>query len=409
MPQRTSAAQRPGGPDASIGHGRALVLATLLATVMRFGAFWDVQWHFAVGRDSFTIPPHLMLYSGVALIGLLSLAMAWRSSVRRGHMSPLFWSWITQLFGVALLVSAAPFDDMWHRWYGIDITIWSPPHLVGVLGAVVVDLGIFAGWALLWQVGADPRRTRRAIRGLIWATALVVSMLNFALIPAMRWSVLQPAAPVLYVALGSLFIPGVLIALGWITGRMWPVLLVLGVLVFFRLVDQQVWNWGLRVVVPAWDQTVRRTDVSWFEWHMWLHVIVNALVILTVWLFAASWRIRRRASGAILAGLAAGGVIYGGVWALGSGLVTRTLPFSDTGTTGQEFHTETDWLLGLMQTVAIAPWGWALIGGAISGLAGYTLVKLIRRAGRVPLLEPFDDARGGDARRTRRVAPVQRA
>ncbi len=255
MRTATTKAQRIPGVDAGNSHLRALILATLLVTMMRFGAFWDAQWHWTVGRDSFWIPPHLMIYSGTALIGLLSLVMAWRSSMRRGAMLPIFWSWITQLFGVVLLVSAAPFDDLWHRRYGIDVTIWSPPHLLGVLGSCVIALGIFSGWALEWQQGVDPRRTRAAIRGLVWTTAIVVSLLNFALIPATRWGVVQPAAPVLYMVLGPLLIPGIFIALGWVTGRMWPVLFVLVVLVVMRLLDQQLWDYGTRSVVPAWGQS----------------------------------------------------------------------------------------------------------------------------------------------------------
>ena len=38
-----------------------------------WGVTWDIQWHLLIGRDSFWIPPHLMTYSGVAVVAALAL------------------------------------------------------------------------------------------------------------------------------------------------------------------------------------------------------------------------------------------------------------------------------------------------------------------------------------------------
>ena len=38
-----------------------------------WGVTWDIQWHILIGRDSFWIPPHLMTYSAVTAIAVLSL------------------------------------------------------------------------------------------------------------------------------------------------------------------------------------------------------------------------------------------------------------------------------------------------------------------------------------------------
>lgn len=133
----------------SPGRLRLLAFATVILTLTRFGAYWDVQWHWAVGRDSFFIPPHDLIYTGVAVSGLLGLSMVWCDGWRhRFANAPIPWGWLIQMIGAGITVAAAPFDDLWHRRYGIDVTIWSPPHMVGVLGARTMNLGLFISWAL---------------------------------------------------------------------------------------------------------------------------------------------------------------------------------------------------------------------------------------------------------------------
>jgi hypothetical protein len=36
-----------------------------------WGLTWDIQWHLRIGRDSFWIAPHVMMYAGVT-VGLLT-------------------------------------------------------------------------------------------------------------------------------------------------------------------------------------------------------------------------------------------------------------------------------------------------------------------------------------------------
>src|SRR5690242_18208301 len=38
-----------------------------------YGSTWDIQWHGAVGRDSFFTPPHIFMYSSTTIAGLLAL------------------------------------------------------------------------------------------------------------------------------------------------------------------------------------------------------------------------------------------------------------------------------------------------------------------------------------------------
>jgi hypothetical protein len=54
---------------------RVIGALTLLALVGAFGDAWDLFWHITIGRESFWIPPHTMMYAAVALSGLIARAV----------------------------------------------------------------------------------------------------------------------------------------------------------------------------------------------------------------------------------------------------------------------------------------------------------------------------------------------
>src|SRR5437867_6171298 len=117
-----------------------------------FGVGWDIRWHLVIGRDSFWIAPHLMTYAAVVVAAAISLGVlvveTWQA--RRGTPPPgvvaiaalsgtrgfhLAW------WGMAIVILAAPVADLWHRLFGLDVTLWSPPHLLGLAGSQVSNLG----------------------------------------------------------------------------------------------------------------------------------------------------------------------------------------------------------------------------------------------------------------------------
>src|SRR3954454_6645720 len=55
---------------------------TVLALLGAFGNAWDLFWHITIGRDSFWIPPHTMMYAAVALSGLIALAVVLDDTLR---------------------------------------------------------------------------------------------------------------------------------------------------------------------------------------------------------------------------------------------------------------------------------------------------------------------------------------
>ncbi|MGH2352950.1 MAG: hypothetical protein ACRDJN_15175, partial [Chloroflexota bacterium] len=109
------------------------------------GGYWDVAWHIEVGRDTFWSPPHLLLYGGILTV-LGACAAAFTTAWRRGRRLPGPGATIAAI-GAALALASAPIDDLWHRLYGLDVTIWSPPHIMLIAGMVIAAYGALAGFS----------------------------------------------------------------------------------------------------------------------------------------------------------------------------------------------------------------------------------------------------------------------
>lgn len=157
-----------------------------------WGTQWDIQWHLRIGRDSFWIAPHVMTYSGVTLMVLVSWGLlawtSWRTLHGRAERGWLRVAGITGTRGwhlaawaIALTVLAAPIDDLWHRLFGLDVTLWSPPHLLGLLGAV---LNAMAGWLVARE--AYPAAGRGRVVATIVAGGLVAGGISVGLGPGVR-------------------------------------------------------------------------------------------------------------------------------------------------------------------------------------------------------------------------------
>src|SRR5688572_5680 len=170
-----------------IGTTAPLAVGLLGVFLAWFGAAWDVSWHRVVGRDTFWSAPHLFLYGGVILWGVAALiatatAMAGRPvRGREMRVGPLRAELGLALVGLGALavIGSGPFDEAWHRLFGRDVDIWSPPHLAGVAGSVLA----FVGWSVAFAPGvfAIPEWMRRAFRALMLANVcgVLVFGMNF--------------------------------------------------------------------------------------------------------------------------------------------------------------------------------------------------------------------------------------
>jgi hypothetical protein len=167
-----------------------LNLSLLIAV---FGMYWDISIHLDKGRDPGPLanPAHYFILVGlfgVFVCGALSLALA-RSRPSRValKLSP---SWWVPLGGMLILTCSAvsliafPLDDMWHRIFGQDVTLWGPTHLLLFGGASLSLIGL---WVLQVEGAraksgtADPPTDRivHRLRDLGLAGGLLVGMSTF--------------------------------------------------------------------------------------------------------------------------------------------------------------------------------------------------------------------------------------
>ncbi|HEY4722145.1 MAG TPA: hypothetical protein VII92_09880, partial [Anaerolineae bacterium] len=104
--------------------------------------------------------PHVLMYSAVTLAGLVALAVTVMTTLegqKRSSQLALFGvrapiGYALAGSGAATMLISAPIDDAWHQTYGVDLTIWSPPHLGGVLGGALIVLGGILTFARLRNI-----------------------------------------------------------------------------------------------------------------------------------------------------------------------------------------------------------------------------------------------------------------
>jgi hypothetical protein len=129
-----------------------ITVAGVSLVIAVFGFYWDVATHIDHGRDEsvFGNPAHwpiLVGLVGIAIAGMLSLLLgAWED---RPGAFELKNGWQVPIGGVLLVVCGLvalvgfPIDDVWHRMFGQDVTLWSPPHIQMVLGASLCTIALW--------------------------------------------------------------------------------------------------------------------------------------------------------------------------------------------------------------------------------------------------------------------------
>jgi hypothetical protein len=109
-----------------------------------FGFIWDVSWHIGNGRDPGPLanPAHYFIIIGLFGIfvgGMLAVVLPFD---KPGPAAVRITSnWYAPVGGVLMAgcglyaMIGFPLDDIWHRIFGQDVTLWGPTHLMMIGGA----------------------------------------------------------------------------------------------------------------------------------------------------------------------------------------------------------------------------------------------------------------------------------
>ncbi len=127
----------------------ALAASSLLIAV--FGMYWDISLHIDVGRDEGPLanPAHYFILIG--LFGIFAagfVAMVLPREKPSASAVRITRDWHAPLGGVLICACGAfsligfPLDDVWHRLFGQDVTLWGPTHLMLIGGASMTLVGI---------------------------------------------------------------------------------------------------------------------------------------------------------------------------------------------------------------------------------------------------------------------------
>jgi hypothetical protein len=125
-------------------------IASVSLLVALFGMYWDISLHVDVGRDPGPLanPAHFFILAG--LFGLFTagfLAIVLPDERPSRGAVRITRDWYAPIGGIALLACGSfalfgfPLDDVWHRLFGQDVTLWGPTHLMLIGGAGLALIG----------------------------------------------------------------------------------------------------------------------------------------------------------------------------------------------------------------------------------------------------------------------------
>ncbi|HEX6455201.1 MAG TPA: hypothetical protein VF009_01635 [Solirubrobacterales bacterium] len=141
--------ERVSGMPGWVAFPSAVATVSLLTAL--FGMYWDISLHIDNGRDAGPLanPAHyfiLLGLFGVFSAGFFAMVLPKEKpstvAVRIGR------DWWAPLGGVLICACGAfsligfPLDDIWHRLFGQDVTLWGPTHLMLIGGAAMTLVGI---------------------------------------------------------------------------------------------------------------------------------------------------------------------------------------------------------------------------------------------------------------------------
>src|SRR3954451_3085931 len=126
-------------------------IASVSLIVALLGMYWDISLHIDQGRDPGPLanPAHyLILFGlyGIFAAGWLSIVLT-KGVERIPTGIAITRDWWAPMGAVLICACGAfsligfPLDDVWHRLFGQDVTLWGPTHLMLIGGAALTLVG----------------------------------------------------------------------------------------------------------------------------------------------------------------------------------------------------------------------------------------------------------------------------
>jgi hypothetical protein len=129
--------------------------------VALLGMYWDISLHIDQGRDPGPLanPAHYLILVGLFGIfaaGVIAIALPLGDESPGPRPLRIARGWNAPVGGVlvaacgAFALTGFPLDDVWHRLFGQDVTLWGPTHLmlIGGAGMSLIGMAVLLGEAM---------------------------------------------------------------------------------------------------------------------------------------------------------------------------------------------------------------------------------------------------------------------
>ena len=156
-----------------------------------FGMYWDIATHIDAGRDEgpFANASHYFILAGLFGIFFAGLVAIFLPTERPGRAAVrIAEGWYAPLGGVLIAACAVfalsgfPLDDVWHRLFGQDVTLWGPTHLL-LFGAAslstLAGLILFAEGERARDASLPERSTMRTVLKVALAGSFLIGLSTF--------------------------------------------------------------------------------------------------------------------------------------------------------------------------------------------------------------------------------------
>ena len=257
------------------------------------GGYWDISWHMSIGRDSFWTPAHIAIQMCGVLAGLscgyliLTCTLDTTSDLRpytvkvwgfRGPLGAFIAAW-----GGAMMLTSAPFDNWWHNAYGLDVKIFSPPHVVLDGGVLAIQAGTVVLIASTMNRASED--LRKKLDGFLLLLGGMIVMLALTIVWESTYRVLMHTAEC-YRAV-AVVAPVVLTGFAAVSRRRWARSIVAGIYTAYAMV--MLWIFPLFPATPKLGPVYQKiTHMVPMEFPLLL--IVPALCLDAFWPALASWK-----------------------------------------------------------------------------------------------------------------------